>query len=177
MRVGAGGDQTIRGGAEGDVLQGRGGDDALIGAGGNDRLDGGTGDDILSGGAGRDGLFGSEGEDVLVFEAGFGNDTVLDFDAGADTLDLDALQLDFGFEQLVIEQRGSGTFVALDRDMGGVADTADPIVLLNTQADDTQADDLDTGNVDFGLFYFGAVNPPEIDLPDDPFPFPGDFVF
>lgn len=53
-RVGAAADQTIRGGAFGDILLGRGGDDSLAGAGGRDALDGGAGADTLFGGGGRD---------------------------------------------------------------------------------------------------------------------------
>ena len=54
-----------------DDLRGQGAEDHLYGGSGNDLLSGGQGDDYLEGGAGLD---------VYEFEAGDGNDTVLDTD-------------------------------------------------------------------------------------------------
>lgn len=45
---------TISGGAEANLFQGRGGNDSLVGGGGNDTLVGGSGIDTLNGGAGND---------------------------------------------------------------------------------------------------------------------------
>ncbi|WP_172328029.1 calcium-binding protein [Mangrovicoccus sp. HB161399] len=83
-----------------DSLYGEGGGDKLNGGGGNDLLDGGTGDDTLSGNGGNDTLLGGTGDDqltgnggadVFVFEEGFGDDVITDFDLSRDKLDLSAL--------------------------------------------------------------------------------------
>jgi VCBS repeat-containing protein len=71
-----------------DHLYGFGGNDGLYGYGGNDTLDGGIGNDTLDGGAGNDTLIGGKGNDSLngghgsdtyVFNAGDGNDTIVDW--------------------------------------------------------------------------------------------------
>ena len=63
------------------------------GEAGADRLSGGTGSDLLDGGAADDILIGGAGEDAFRFstELGAGNvDVILDFEAGADVILLDA---------------------------------------------------------------------------------------
>jgi len=72
---GAGGDDSITGGAAGDSIKGGAGDDILGGAGGNDTLVGGGGDNSLKGGGGNDILHGGPGNDTL--KGGAGNDSVL----------------------------------------------------------------------------------------------------
>ena len=102
--AGSMGDDVMRGYAKADVLKGRGGDDTLIGGqggdklvggGGNDHLSGGKGNDMLKGGAGDDWLVGGKGNDILkggagadtfFFAQGHGRDTILDFEAGVDTI-------------------------------------------------------------------------------------------
>lgn len=76
---GEGGNDTLFGGADTDALFGGIGNDNLFGGGGNDRLIGGAGFDILSGGIGDDTLAGNFNADVFVFEDGFGNDVITDF--------------------------------------------------------------------------------------------------
>ncbi|MFM2450655.1 MAG: hypothetical protein RIS44_3105 [Pseudomonadota bacterium] len=89
---------NLTGGGGRDLLLGLGGNDNLNGQGGNDYLDGGKGIDNLKGGDGHDTLYGGEDADVLEggtgsdllkgdlgndtynFQAGFGNDTIIDFD-------------------------------------------------------------------------------------------------
>lgn len=61
---------ALFGGAGADILEGGGGDDTLWGAGG---------DDVLTGGAGAD---------LFAFGVGLGRDTVTDFEAGKDRIDL-----------------------------------------------------------------------------------------
>ena len=75
---------TIVGGAAADVL---------LGGAGNDTLQGGASADHLTGGAGADLMTGGGGADVFVFDAvadssGTGYDTITDFDAKVDHLDL-----------------------------------------------------------------------------------------
>lgn len=81
---GAEGDDTIFGGALGDLLlagdgaddaEGGDGDDTISGNAGNDRLAGGAGSDSLRGGAGDDTLLGGSGDDTL--SGGDGDDLVI----------------------------------------------------------------------------------------------------
>lgn len=85
------GDDTVIGSAVANSLSGSGGNDVLDGAAGNDSLSGGTGNDTLSGGAGDDTLTGGSGNDTFELTAGGGDDTITDFVAGSDTLDVAAL--------------------------------------------------------------------------------------
>ena len=94
---------TLLGGLGNDTLNGRDGADVLFGDIGQDVLNGGGGADSLAGGADFDILLGSTGNDTLtggggsgdvfIFQDGFGQDTVTDFDALDDTevLDISAL--------------------------------------------------------------------------------------
>jgi hypothetical protein len=54
-----------------------------------DRVSGGAGADAIRAGGGDDVLDGGEGDDLFLFVAGDGQDTVLDFQPGADRLSLD----------------------------------------------------------------------------------------
>jgi hypothetical protein len=81
---GGGGNDTIMGGAEQDVISGDGGDDYINGGAGNDSIRGQAGNDTLIGGDGNDFLDGRRGRDDLEGDAGndtlqdpFGPDTVL----------------------------------------------------------------------------------------------------
>ncbi|NVK95811.1 serine hydrolase [Ruegeria pomeroyi] len=89
------GDDQLSGGAGSDQLSGGRGDDTLEGGAGHDLLKGGRGDDRLEGGAGHDMLIGGSGDDVFVFAATAGHDHVLDFQAGADRLDLSGAGVSF----------------------------------------------------------------------------------
>ena len=80
--TGGTGSDTLNGGGGKDILGGGGGKDTLVGGGGNDSLDGGGGNDRLDGGGGNDRLDGGGGNDRFVFASGFGNDTLVGFDAG-----------------------------------------------------------------------------------------------
>ncbi len=82
----------IRGRGGADTLRGMGGDDLILGEKGRDSVRGGGGDDDARGGAGHDRIWGGGGDDILrggrgpdrfVFGEGFGDDAILDFDAGA----------------------------------------------------------------------------------------------
>ncbi len=74
-----GGNDTLIGGSERDVLDGNDGNDFLSGGAGLDSLAGGIGNDTLVGGLGRDELNGGSGNDVL---DGSGDTTEPDFFAG-----------------------------------------------------------------------------------------------
>jgi Ca2+-binding RTX toxin-like protein len=86
---GFGGDDALIGGAGHDAIEGGAGADTLNGGLGNDTLRGGTEDDRLSGDSGNDFLLGGNGFDTFVFAAGFGNDTISDFQVGQDIVEID----------------------------------------------------------------------------------------
>jgi len=74
--LGTGGDDTIVGGDDADVIYslagidivtGGGGNDTLFGGEGDDEMDGGDGTDVLSGGGGADVLLGGAGADIFLF--------------------------------------------------------------------------------------------------------------
>ena len=65
---------SVRGSELGDQLLGDNGANRLDGGGGNDQLVGRGGDDVLIGGTGRDNF---------IFGAEFGDDEIIDFDAGS----------------------------------------------------------------------------------------------
>ncbi len=91
---GADNDQVFSGAGD-DNLNGGNGDDTLFGGAGNDTVAGGEGADQIWAGAGNDDLSGGAGADTFVFGATSGNDTVTDFDAGEDTIDLRFASTDF----------------------------------------------------------------------------------
>ncbi|GAB3663126.1 peroxidase family protein [Ramlibacter alkalitolerans] len=112
--------ENVTGGSGSDVLIGDAGDNTLSGGAGNDTLAGGAGNDLLDGGAGTD---------IFVFEAGFGTDRIVGFDAnavgGQDLLDLRALgitEADFDAQVSisVLDLDGAGALDTLVSVGGGV---------------------------------------------------------
>lgn len=115
---------TLIGSGAANVLNGGAGDDVLDGAGGADRLIGGAGADTLTGGASAD---------TFVFAAGFGADTIMDFDAspagGQDLIDISAygLTADTFTTKVGIADFGGDTLVTIGVDsilIKGIASTA-----------------------------------------------------
>lgn len=94
------GNDLLDGGTGNDRLSGDNGADVLLGKAGADFLSGGNGDDLLNGGLGDNILDGGLGSDRFVLSTGAGTDTILDFTAGLDLLQLQGLT----FEQLTIGQ-------------------------------------------------------------------------
>ena len=111
---GALGNDVIRGSNGRDTILGSEGDDDLFGGRGRDVLDGGADNDILNGGLGRDVLTGGEGLDTFVFESGSGRDTITDFTAGEDLIDLTAIESIDGFEDLRVRDTDDGALIDLD---------------------------------------------------------------
>ncbi|MBD1401914.1 calcium-binding protein, partial [Pelobacter sp. M08fum] len=69
------------------TLQGTAGNDLLVGGEGNDTLNGGSGNDLLIGGAGNDLLNGGRGNDTYLFDKGWGQDTINDYDTTSGNID------------------------------------------------------------------------------------------
>ena len=97
------GDFTGTGNGLANAITGGAGNDMLDGGLGRDTLRGGAGNNLLLGGAGADTLVGGAGADVFVFRATgdstrASRDTILDFTAGTDVIDL--TQIDGGFRPL-----------------------------------------------------------------------------
>jgi Ca2+-binding RTX toxin-like protein len=84
----------------------------LFGWAGNDLLDGGLGNDVLNGGAGEDTLTGGGGVDSFVFGAGYGKDTVSDFQHGVDKLVLVGAKS----SAVSISHTGNSTVVSIGAD-------------------------------------------------------------
>ncbi|MEC8033408.1 MAG: calcium-binding protein [Pseudomonadota bacterium] len=103
-------------------LLGHGGDDTLLGSRFGDLLDGGAGSDALTGGDGADRFhFG----DVL--DAATNVDTILDFQAGSDVIELD----DAVFAGLDLGALDAGAFVA---NASGAATSADQRIIYDTDS-------------------------------------------
>ena len=79
-------DDLIDGAAGADTISGGKGADTLSGGTGDDSLNGGAGNDSLWGGKGNDTLFGGDGADVFVYKKGDGEDTIMDYESGIDTV-------------------------------------------------------------------------------------------
>lgn len=118
------GADTLSGGEGDDTLGGNGGDDLLRGGNGSDGLWGSEGSDTLDGGGDDDFLQGGNGADVFeVGRTGFGADTIGDFAAGTDILDLSALTLVAGD----LDSSGDGIVTAAD-DLGTTNGSGDLVL-------------------------------------------------
>jgi Ca2+-binding RTX toxin-like protein len=79
---GGAGDDSMFGGAENDTIIGGAGNDSYFGDSGNDLLDDGyfqSGQDTLDGGLGADTLKGMSGDDTYLFNKGYGQDIIEDY--------------------------------------------------------------------------------------------------
>ena len=95
---------TINAKGEDDVITTNGGDDYIDGGSGNDDIYAGDGDDTLIGGSGNDTLNGGNGNDTYIFERGFGNDTIINYnpDLYTDTVEFKGINKDeLTFKQIV----------------------------------------------------------------------------
>ena len=80
------GNDGVFGEAGDDTITTGNGDDWVSGGRGNDTITTGNGDDWVDGGRGNDTIDTGDGNDVIEARAGYGNDTVYDFDAAKDRL-------------------------------------------------------------------------------------------
>ncbi|MEY8098156.1 calcium-binding protein [Falsihalocynthiibacter sp. S25ZX9] len=107
-RTGTGGNDTITGSAS---------DDILFGANGDDEISGGAGDDILMDGSGVDQLRGGAGHDTFILSEDGQRDTILDFDATLDILDLSGFTLFRSIEQLTVTTTSSGALLTFGEEV------------------------------------------------------------
>jgi Ca2+-binding RTX toxin-like protein len=114
---GQNGDDSLFGQGGPDTCDGGNGNDVILGEAGPDRLFGGNGGDVLNGGPAADTLDGGRGADTFVYvqpgdgggedrgavsagghdDSGEGSEVIVDFQPGADTIDLSALPGSFSF--------------------------------------------------------------------------------
>ena len=79
---------AVKGNKKNNTIYGGSGANTIYGYGGNDTLSGGAGNDTLYGGAATDKLTGGAGNDTFVYANGDGKDTITDYTAGQDTLQI-----------------------------------------------------------------------------------------
>jgi Ca2+-binding RTX toxin-like protein len=146
--MGNGGKDILDGGKGNDFLKGDGGNDLLLGGDDQDKLLGGKGNDILLGGQGADRLTGGKQRDTFTFgSVNEGIDTVTDFNATEDLIDLRVIfnQPQFSgatpyvryLQQIKLVQVGSSTEVRIDADGNGIGSTMNTLAVLqnvNTSA-------------------------------------------
>ncbi|MBD2482944.1 pre-peptidase C-terminal domain-containing protein [Planktothrix sp. FACHB-1365] len=115
-----GGNDTVQGAVDNELINGNQGFDQIFGGGGNDNLFGGQEDDLLDGGVGDDILFGNLGADIIT--GGDGNDNLFggkDNDNLSGDLGNDILSGDFGIDALT---GGGGSDIFVLGIGGGGAD-------------------------------------------------------
>ncbi len=83
---GGGDNDVIYGNFQDDLLHGNAGDDVLYGGQDQDQIFGDGGNDVLNGNTGHDALYGGDGSDQFRFANNSGNDTIVDFQDGADLI-------------------------------------------------------------------------------------------
>ncbi|MDZ4775970.1 MAG: PQQ-dependent sugar dehydrogenase [Alphaproteobacteria bacterium] len=139
---GGDGNDYILGALGADGLIGQSGNDDLRGGDGDDGIDGGSefdvlrgdaGNDYIIGGTGNDTLYGGSGADRFVFTPGSGSDVIVDWEDGADRIDL-YLYAGANIGNVAITQAGANTLITLS---GG-----ETIVLQNTTAANVTAADF-----------------------------------
>lgn len=143
---GSGGNDTVVGGSGADTVMGNNGADKVVGGGGADRVSGGAGNDRVIGGGGRDTVDGGSGNDVLqglngddTFVFSTGSDLIKDFQANADTIDLDNAVGISNFSDLVSNHMWERDGDVIIRDAAG----------NRTFLQDTSMAELDSGDFVF----------------------------
>ncbi|QPH54180.1 fasciclin domain-containing protein [Pontivivens ytuae] len=107
------GDDVISLGRGDDTGLGGLGDDRMLGRRGEDTLDGGEGEDRLWGGRDDDQLTGGADADTFIFARRSGEDTITDFEAGVDMVNLERLRLD-GIDEVFDALSQNGDDALLD---------------------------------------------------------------
>ncbi|MGD7111095.1 calcium-binding protein [Ralstonia pseudosolanacearum] len=110
---GGAGDDVIYGGDGNDILQGNDGADMLDGGTGDDTLYGGNGNDTLKGGAGNDYLNGNEGSDTYIFNSGWGQDTIGNYDTTTGRSDVIAFGDGIAANDVIATRSGEDLILSL----------------------------------------------------------------
>ncbi len=115
------------------------GNDVLVGGAGDDKLYGDTGDDTIDFGLGDDHAEGGAGRDTFIFKAGYGADTITDFQGGSGVGDVvefqNSLAADYAALQAFMDDFGGASTVI---DFGG----GDSLTLQGVMLSDLDADDF-----------------------------------
>ena len=122
----SGAKNRVFGGTGDDLLDARtsGGDNRIFGGdgidtlfgGSNDLLSGGDGDDMLAGGGDSNLMIGGPGVDLFAI-ASPGDDTIFDFEAGTDRLDIDINGESLSLNDLDIDQTGGNTKISFNENL------------------------------------------------------------
>ena len=91
--------------------------DTLIAGAGNDTILGGAGDDMIADGGGQDTMTGGDGADRFILEYDGETDTITDFEAGTDQLDLAYFPLVYQPEDLGFTSTISGARIIFQGDV------------------------------------------------------------
>lgn len=100
--------------AAGSAIAGTGAGDVILGAGGRPLLAGAAGDDILVSGSGGAVMEGGAGNDAFVLSPTGETLRILDFERGADRLDLSLFPMLRSLDQLGVETISNGAWVRFD---------------------------------------------------------------
>ena len=104
---GNGGNDNMNGGEGNDFMEGHDGNDIMRGSSGNDRINGGLGDDNLGG---------DSGADRFIFQNGWGDDIIADFQNGLDIIDMSNVAGVNSFSDLTVTFSAGSTFVSYEGD-------------------------------------------------------------
>lgn len=154
---GGSGDDSIRGNASANILEGGAGNDRVIGYAGDDTLKGNAGRDVISGGSGNDNIYGQADNDRL--DGGTGQDRL--YGGGGDDF-LDVGARDGDTMQFAFGQAGDDTYLY---------ETGSGRVFLNSLAETTTSGtdtiefgDLEVGDLSASVFEYSNANGSAIDL-------------
>ncbi|WP_306249765.1 M10 family metallopeptidase C-terminal domain-containing protein [Parvularcula sp. IMCC14364] len=119
-------------------------------------LTGGAGDDLLISGPGADLMTGGDGADTFVIENLHGTDTITDFEAGIDVVDLSSMP-----EEVLVSDGRSGVMKIFDE-----------IISLQQVGDDTilayrKSGKIQTYDLDDALIIFRDTNASDLSLAED----------
>ncbi|MBI4989894.1 MAG: putative Ig domain-containing protein, partial [Rhodocyclales bacterium] len=143
--AGTAGDDAMQGTGLNDRLLGLAGNDVLNGAAGEDTLIGAEGDDVLNGGTGSDVLMGGEGLDTYEFNAGSGNDILIDAGGGRIELGMGIALSSVGTQRdganLVLHMPNAADSIVIQ----GYFDAPQPWEIQDTSGESATTDELLSG--------------------------------
>lgn len=118
---GNGGDDSLFGGSEADLIEGGDGNDSIVAAGADDTVTGGDGNDTLKGASGKDSLDGGAGDDSLLGQGTTGDtltggvgDDVLDGGSGNDII-IESTDVNLFLSTTALAGLGVDTLISVER--------------------------------------------------------------